>query len=200
MAERANKKRVGDVLEALEALEVLDFKKRQISDERQEIPLHESCRRWEEQPLASRPLVFFTVGKVAILSSSSGVPEVGSLCRQFWAWLGQKSEEYEPTRIKLTMVNGEGLHMSLPDLTYFEVKLKQGPQAPLESVITLSPKNGNNPQNLTAKTIMTQNYTPTPFSANAWLKGKPEVLIDIEAVLKIPGDSSEVEQAQMYVH
>lgn len=184
-----NKKRVSDRDDL-----ALNAKKRR----EEEIPLDTLCHRWEREPLASRPLVFFTVGNVVILSSSSGVPEVGSLCRQFWTWLGQKPEEYEPSRIVFTMVNGQGLRMSLPDLKYFQVKLKHGPKAPLESVITLSRKLGPYPQKLTAQTIMTRDYTATPFKTKFWFRGD-EVLTDIDAELKLPNDISPVQQPQMFI-
>jgi hypothetical protein len=185
-----NKKRVSDRDDDM----ALNAKKRR----EEEIPLDTLCHQWEEQPLASRPLVFFTVGNVVVLSSSSGVPEVGSLCRQFWTWLGQKPEEYEPSRIVFTMVNGQGLHMSLPDLKCFQVKLKHGPKAPLESVITLSRKLGPYPQKLTAQTIMTRYYTPTPFRTKFWFRGD-EVLTDIDAELKLPNDISAGQQPQMFI-
>jgi hypothetical protein len=63
---------------------------------------------------------------MAVLSSSSGVPDDGSLCRQFWTWLGL-TRPYDPSQIKFTVVysdngdNPEAIHLSLPNLTQFEV-------------------------------------------------------------------------------
>lgn len=190
MAEGSDKKK-----RLYEGVGASDFKRRRI----REINFDDLCQEWERRPYASRPAVFFTVGDIVIPSSSSGVLDISSsLCRQFWTWLGQNPDDYEPSRIAFNMVHGQGLHMSLPDLKYFKVKLKHGPKAPLESVITLSRKNGNS-QTLTAQTIMTQDYMATPFRTQAWSGGAPEVLIDIEATLKFPGDMSEVERAHMYI-
>jgi hypothetical protein len=143
------------------------------------IDLENLCRSWEEQPLDfKRPLVFFTVGRIAVLSSSSGVPDTGSLCRQFWNWLGQP-DPYRPDQIAFKMVNGRGIYMSLPNLTQFKVKFPHGPE--LESIITLESKEMN--QGLTAKTIMTRAYPPTAFRTCPWYRCSEEVLVNIEAFL-----------------
>lgn len=159
--------------------------------------LGDLCHTWEQQPLADKPLVFFTVGDIVVLSSSSGVPEIGSLCRQFWAWLGQ-SDEYDPRRIAFTLVNGQDIHMSVPNLTQFVVKLKHEPNARFEFIITLHPKRGNNPQKLTAQSIMTQDYPETPFKAKIWWKDA-HVLTTIDAEVRVPGDTSRVNDPELFI-
>jgi len=158
-------------------------------DEGSAIDLHDLCRRWEEHPLDfKRPLVFFTVGRIAVLSSSSGVKETGSLCRQFWNWLGQP-EPYRPDQIAFRMVDGRGIYMYLPNLTQFKVKFKHGSE--LESIITLSPTRSAYPQVLQARTVMTSDYPATAFRTCPWWGCTPEVLVIILATVQFPGETNE---------
>lgn len=150
------------------------------------IDLDNLCQIWDEQPLDfNRPLVFFTVGRTAVLSSSSGTPETGSLCRQFWHWLGQP-DPYSPEQIAFKMVNGRGIYMSLPNLTQFKVRFKHGPK--FESVITLAPKNPAYPQWLKAETVMTSAYPATAFKTSPW-SSSDETLVVIYATLNLPGET-----------
>lgn len=150
------------------------------------IDLDNLCRLWDEQPLDfKRPLVFFTVGRKAVLSSSSGTPETGSLCRQFWNWLGQP-DPYSPEQIAFKMVNGRGIYMSLPNLTQFKVKFKHGPE--LESIITLAPKKPGNHRWLKAQTVMTSAYPATAFKTSPW-SSSDETLVVIYATLNLPGET-----------
>jgi hypothetical protein len=150
------------------------------------IGLDNLCQIWEEQPLDfKRPLVFFTVGHATVLSSASGTPETGSLCRQFWNWLGQP-DPYRPDQIAFRMVDGRGIYMSLPNLTQFKVKFKHGPE--LESIVTLAPKKNDEPQTLSARTVMTSAYPATAFRTCPWWGCQDEELVNIEAVLKYPGE------------
>lgn len=160
------------------------------------ISLDNLCRAWEEQPLDfKRPLVFFTVGRIAVLSSSSGVPETGSLCRQFWNWLGQP-DPYRPDQIAFKMVDGRGIYMSLPNLTQFEVKLKHGPE--LESIIVLEPKIKGQSQELIAQTVMTSAYPPTAFRTCSWVGCSDQVLTYIKAEFKLPGETN-VQSPELYI-
>jgi hypothetical protein len=164
------------------------------------------CQLWEEQPpdFESFP-VFFTVGHIAVRSALSGVPQVGSLCRQFLTWLGQTGE-YDPSQIAFTMVDGQGIYMSVPNLTQFQVRLKDGPNGKLESVITLEPKTKGKAQVLKARALMTVDYPPTAFKACHWW-GCPDgtgpngedVLVDIMANLRWPGGEENVVYPQLFI-
>lgn len=81
--------------------------------------MYDLCQKWDK---VQRPLLFFTLGYKVVLSSSSGVPEVGCVCQQFWSWLGQTGT-CEPSLIKFSIVDGKGVYMSLPSLTQFVVQV-----------------------------------------------------------------------------
>jgi len=171
---------------------------------RRAISLDNLCESWDEQPVAERPPVFFTVGHIAVPSSMSGVPATTSLCRQFWTWLGQ-TDDYDANRITFTMVNDQGIYMSVPNLAQFQVRLKLEPRSKLESVITLEPKIKDKAQVLKARTVMTSDYPQTAFKACPWW-GCPDgagpngddVLVDINAELRWP-DEGTVEYPQLYI-
>jgi hypothetical protein len=151
------------------------------------ITLDNLCQLWEESPADfERPPIFFTVGHIAVLSSLSGAPESSSLCRQFWNWLGQTANSYDPIKIAFTMVEGKGIYLAAPNLTCFTLQLKH--PVPLESVITLHPKMQGETQKLTAQTIMTKEYPSTVFRKCTWVGHPVDVLVDIEAEIKDEGD------------
>lgn len=155
------------------------------------LDLRNLCADWERYP-QQRPRVFFTLGGVAMLSTEAGVDQGGSICRQFWNWLGQPGE-YDVQRIKFSADDSGTINMSLPHLTQFRVDNADGP---FRTVITrqLVPSKGQEgderfgavADQLQARILMTEQYPPTEFKQVPWWQHEagPEVLVDLGGNIK----------------
>lgn len=143
------------------------------------LQLDNLCVDWERYP-DQRPHVFFTLGSVAMLSTEAGVDQAGSVCRQFWNWLGQPGY-YDASTIQFSADGSGTVNMSIPNLTQFQVKNIDGPFQTTISRRLVTELDGTTVDRLQARIIMTDQYPQTEFRLMEWSTRPvgPEVLVDI---------------------